>query len=178
MFETPLDLVHKNFETNFFAPLALTQKFIAKFIKEKKRGKVLFVSSMGGLFLPAHFGVYCATKHALEAVAESLQQELKKYGIQVQTINPGAYLTGFNETMLETSFRWLDDEKNFTQKADLKAEIEAQLNSPDWKLVPQDMIDAMVKIVPSETGKFRNVYPKFVEDMLKDSQAKAWSNEI
>lgn len=178
VFETPLELVHKNFETNFFAPLALSQKFIAKFIKAKKKGKVIFVSSMGGLFLPTHFGVYCATKHALEAIAESMQQELRKYGIQVQTINPGAYTTGFNETMLETSFRWLDDEVNFTKKADLKAEIEAQLDSPDWKLVPQDMIDTMVKIVPAETGKFRNVHPKFVEDMLKDGQAKAWDNTI
>jgi NAD(P)-dependent dehydrogenase (short-subunit alcohol dehydrogenase family) len=178
VFETPIELIHKNFETNFFAPIALSQKFIAKFIREKKKGKVIFVSSMGGLFLPAHFGVYCSTKHALEAIAESLQQELKKYNIQIQTINPGAFTTGFNETMLETSFRWLDDDKNFTKKADLKAEIDAQLDSPDWKLVPQDMIDVMVKVVPADTGKFRNVFPQFVEDMLKDGQAKAWENTI
>ena len=60
----------------------------------------------------------------------------------------------------------------------LQAEIDAQISSPDWKLVPQDMIDAMVEIVPSDTGKFRNVFPQFVEDMLKDSQAKAWENTI
>lgn len=178
VFETPIELVHKNFETNYFAPLVLSQKFIAKFIREKKKGKIIFVSSMGGLFLPSHFGVYCSTKHALEALAESLQQELRKYNIQVQTINPGAFTTGFNETMLETSFRWLDDEKNFTKKADLKKEIEQQLDSPDWKLVPQDMIDEMVKVVPADTGKFRNVFPQFVEDMLKDSQVKAWVNTI
>lgn len=177
IFETPIELVRKNFETNFFAPLSLSQKFIAKFIKGSKKGKVIFLSSMGGLFLPQHFGVYCATKHALEALAESLQQELKKYDIQVQTINPGAFTTGFNETMLETSFRWLDD-NSFTKKADLKAEIENQLDSPDWKLVPQDMIDEMVKIIPLDTGKFRNVFPQSVEDSLKEGQAKAWVNSI
>jgi NAD(P)-dependent dehydrogenase (short-subunit alcohol dehydrogenase family) len=178
VFETPLELIRKNFETNFFAPISLTQKFVAKFINEKKKGKVVFVSSMGGLFTPTHFGTYCSTKHALEAIAESLKEELKKYNIQVQTINPGAFFTGFNETMLETSFRWLDDSKNFTKKAELQAEIDAQINVPDWKLVPQDMIDAMVKIVPADTGKFRNVFPQFVEDMLKDGQAKAWENKI
>lgn len=178
IFETPIELVHKNFETNYFAPLNLSQKFAAKFIREKKKGKIVFLSSMGGLFLPTHFGVYCSTKHAVEAMAESMQQELKKYGIQVQTINPGAFTTGFNETMLETSFRWLDDDKNFTKKADLKAEIEKQLDSPDWKLVPQDMIDEMVRVIPADTGKFRNVFPQFVEDMLKDSHAKAWTNTI
>lgn len=178
IFETPIELVHKNFETNYFAPLNLAQKFIAKFIRAKKKGKVVFLSSMGGLFLPSHFGTYCSTKHAVEAMAESLQQEVKKYDIQIQTINPGAFLTGFNETMLETSFRWLDDDKNFTKRADLQAEIDKQIDSPDWKLVPQDMIDEMVRVIPADTGKFRNVFPQFVEDMLKDSQAKAWTNTI
>ena len=178
VFETPLELVRKNFETNVFAALSLSQKFIAKFIQQKKKAKVIWLSSMGGLFTPTHFGVYCSTKHALEAIAESLKEELAPYNIQVQTINPGAFLTGFNERMSETSYRWLDDEKNFTKKADLRKSFEAQISKPDWKLVPQDMIDEMVKVIPSETGKFRNVFPKFVEDMLKEGQVKAWVNTI
>jgi NAD(P)-dependent dehydrogenase (short-subunit alcohol dehydrogenase family) len=137
-----------------------------------------WLSSMGGLFTPTHFGVYCSTKHALEALAESLKEELAPYGIQVQTINPGAFFTGFNERMSETSFRWLNDKKNFTKKADLRASFDAQMNVPDWRLNPQDMIDEMVKVIPAETGKFRNVFPQFVEDMLKGLQAKAWTNTL
>ncbi|SDF60745.1 Short-chain dehydrogenase [Dyadobacter soli] len=175
--ETPIELVKKNFETNVFAPLVLSQKFIAKFVKEKKKAKVIWLSSMGGLFTPTHFGVYCSTKHALEALAESMKEELAPFGIQVQTINPGAFFTGFNERMLETSFRWLN-ETNFTKTADLQASIDAQVNVPDWKLNPQDMIDEMVRVIPAETGKFRNVFPPFVEDMLKDLHAKAWLNTI
>jgi len=45
-----------------------------------------------------------------------MQPELKPFGIQVQTINPGAYLTGFNESMAENAFRWLDDEVNFASR--------------------------------------------------------------
>ena len=105
VFEIPLDLVRRNFETNVFAPLNLAQKFIHKFIVAKKKGKVIFTSSMGGLFTPAGFGVYVSTKHALESIAEALQQEVKPFGIQIQTINPGPYLTGYNETMAETPFR-------------------------------------------------------------------------
>ena len=41
-----------------------------------------------------------------------------------------------------------------------------------------EMIDRMIEIVPSDTGKFRNVVPKFVEDMLKKSQVAAWDNQI
>ena len=47
-----------------------------------------------------------------------MQQELAPFGIKVQTINPGAYYTGYNETMADTPFRWLDDSKHFTKRAD------------------------------------------------------------
>ncbi len=177
-FEMPVDLVRRNFETNVFAPLHLAQQFIAKFIKEKRKGKVVFTSSMGGLFTPDGFGIYVSTKHALEAVAEAMASEVKKYNIQIQTVNPGAYLTGFNETMADAPFRWLDDTKNFTKKAEMRATFDALLGTPQGRLDPQEMIDAMIRIVPAENGKFRNVVPQFVEDMLKEHQQKAWEVAI
>ena len=123
LFEIPVELLRKNFETNVFAPLALTQKFVAKFIREKKKAKVVFTSSMGGLTAPVGLAPYCTTKFALEGVAEALHNELKPYGIQVQTINPGGYFTGFNERAGETAFRWLDDKKNFTSRGQLSKTI-------------------------------------------------------
>lgn len=176
--EIPVDLVRHNFEVNVFAPLALTQGFIRKWVKAKTKGKIVFTSSMGGLFTPAGFGVYVSTKHALEALAEAMQQELKPFGIKVQTINPGAYLTGYNETMAETAFRWLDDEKNFTKRASLRAAFDGLLGTPEGRLDPAEMIAKMIEIVPADVGKFRNVVPKFVEDMLKKHQLAAWDNEI
>ena len=178
VFEIPVDLVRRNFETNVFAPLALSQQFIAKWINEKRKGKVVFTSSMGGLFTPDGYGIYVSTKHALEAVAEALSSELKKYHIQIQTINPGAYLTGYNETMADNPFRWLDDSKHFTKRAEMRATFDSLLGTPQGRLDPKEMIDAIIKIVPSEKGKFRNVVPQFVEDMLKDHQQKAWDVTI
>ncbi|HET6995529.1 MAG TPA: short-chain dehydrogenase, partial [Chitinophagaceae bacterium] len=108
----------------------------------------------------------------------ALQQELKVYNIQIQTMNPGAYLTGFNETMSDAPFRWLDDSKNFTKKADLRATFDSLLGNDAGRLDPAEMIAAMVSVVPADTGKFRNVIPKFVEDMVKEIQLKAWDNTI
>lgn len=176
--EIPLDLVRRNYETNVFAPLALAQGFIRKFIDEKRPGKIVFTSSMGGLFTPAGFGTYCSTKHALEAIAESMQEELRPYNIKVQTINPGPYLTGFNETMAATAFQWLDDSKNFTRRAELKQTFDDLLGQESGRLDPNEMIDAMVEIVPAESGKFRNVVPRAIEDFLKDHQRQAWENQI
>jgi len=178
LFEIPVELLRKNFETNVFAPLALTQKFVAKFIREKKKAKVVFTSSMGGLTAPVGLAPYCTTKFALEGVAEALHNELKPYGIQVQTINPGGYFTGFNERVGETAFRWLDDNKNFTSRESYLKQLDLLIGNDSGRLDPQEMIDAMIEIVPAENGKYRNVVPKFIEDFLKGHQVKTWENMI
>jgi NAD(P)-dependent dehydrogenase (short-subunit alcohol dehydrogenase family) len=54
--EIPVELVRRNFETNIFAPLVLTQGFIRKWVEAKKPGKIVFTSSMGGLFTPRASG--------------------------------------------------------------------------------------------------------------------------
>src|ERR1700735_2923538 len=46
---------------------------------------------------------------AADAPVQAMQDELRPFGIQVQTINPGPFLTGFNETMVEAAYRGLDD---------------------------------------------------------------------
>lgn len=178
VFEIPIELVRRNFEVNVFLPLQLTQGVVRKWIDAKKKGKVVFTSSMGGLFTPANWGVYVSTKHALESVAEALQQELKAHGIKVQTINPGAYYTGYNETMADAPFRWLDDSKNVTKRAALRAEFDAFLQAPEGHLDAREMIERMIEIVPSDTGKVRNVVPRAVEDMLKRHQLAAWESPI
>ena len=58
VFEIPVDLVRRNYEVNVFLPLQLTQGFVRKWIDAKKTGKIVFTSSMGGLFTPANWGVY------------------------------------------------------------------------------------------------------------------------
>ena len=176
--EIPVDLLRSNFETNLFAPLALTQGFIKRWIAAKRPGKIVFTSSVVGLFTVAGFGPYASTKHALEAVAEAMQQELSPFGIKVQTINPGAYFTGFNETMSDTAFRWLDDSCNFTKHAAMREIFDSLLKQPEGHLDPAEMIDRMIEIVPADTGKFRNVVPKSAEDMLKKHQQDAWDSQI
>jgi NAD(P)-dependent dehydrogenase (short-subunit alcohol dehydrogenase family) len=174
----PIELVRRNYETNVFAPLAFAQGFIRKFVDEKRPGKIVFTSSMGGLFTPAGFGIYVSTKHALESIAEALQIELKPFGIQVQTVNPGAYLTGFNEAMAETALHWLDDSRNFTKRADYMRGIDDLIGNEAGRLDPDEMIEAMIRIVPADSGKFRNVVPQEVEEFLKVHQRQAWENRI
>jgi NAD(P)-dependent dehydrogenase (short-subunit alcohol dehydrogenase family) len=176
--EIPLDLVRKNFEVNVFAPLALTQQFVRKWILAGSQGKIVFISSMGGLFSPPGFAAYAATKHALEAIAEAMRAELEPFGILVQTINPGAFLTGFNEAMAENAFRWLDDGVNFTKRAVMRETIARLIGNVEGRLDPQEMIQKMVEVIPARTGKFRNVFPQVVEDMLKAHQCEMFALQV
>lgn len=180
VWEIPVDLVRKNYEVNVFMPLTLTQRVVRKWIDggQPQGKKVVFTSSMGGLFTPANWGTYVSTKHALEAIAEALQQELAAYGIRIQTINPGAYYTGYNETMADNPFRWLDERKHLTSRAQLRKGFDDFFATPEGKMDPKEMVDRMIEIVPADSGKFRNVVPKVIEDMLKQHQLAAWDNTI
>jgi NAD(P)-dependent dehydrogenase (short-subunit alcohol dehydrogenase family) len=176
--EIPVDLVRRNFETNVFAPLSFTQQVVRRWVHEKTAGKLVFLSSIGGLLSPPGFAAYAATKHAVEAIAEAMQAELKPFGILVQTINPGAYLTGFNEAMAENAFRWLDDEVNFTKRAAVREMVAGLIGSPSGRMNPGDMIEKMVEVIPQVNGKFRNLHPKRVEEAVKAHQVEMFQRTI
>jgi NAD(P)-dependent dehydrogenase (short-subunit alcohol dehydrogenase family) len=163
---------------NVFTPLARTQRIVRKWVLAETPGKIVFDSSIGGLFIPPGFAANAATKHAVEAIAEAMQVELKPFGIQVQTINPGAYLTGFNEAMAENAFRWLDDEVNFTKRAAMRETVAGLIGNSEGRLDPNEMIEKLAEIVPVSEGKFRNVFPQFVEDLLKAHQIKMFALQI
>jgi NAD(P)-dependent dehydrogenase (short-subunit alcohol dehydrogenase family) len=176
--EIPVDLVRRTFEVNVFAPLELAQKFIRKWVDEKRPGKVVFTSSVAGLVSPlTGLAPYFASKHALQCIAESLQEELKPFNIQVQTINPGAFLTGFNETMVESIFHWQDDARNFIKRADIQKFFDI-LGDEAFQRDPKELIDAMLSIVPADTGLFRNVVPKADQEFVKTNQNEAWEKRI
>lgn len=80
--------------------------------------------------------------------------------------------------MADTAFRWLDDSKNFTKRTVLRETLDSLLAQPEGHMDPQEMIDRMIEVVPADTGRFRNVCPQSVEDMLKKSQLDAWTNTI
>src|ERR1700691_4509494 len=176
--EIPVDLVRRNFETNVFAALSFTQQVVRRWVDNKTAGKVVFLSSIGGLLSPPGFAAYAATKHAVEAIAEAPKPDLKPFGIQVQTINPGAYLTGFNEAMAENAFRWLDDEVNFTKRAAVKEMVAGLIGSPSGRMDPNDMIGKMIDVIPEVTGKFRNLHRKRAEDADRCHEVEMFERTI
>jgi NAD(P)-dependent dehydrogenase (short-subunit alcohol dehydrogenase family) len=176
--EIPMALVRRNFEVNVFALLDLTQRVVRRWVKARIKGKVVFTSSVLAVISPGMVGTYSATKHAVQAIAEAMQDELKEFGIQVQTINPGPFFTGFNERMVEAAYRWLDDDVNFTSRASFKAQTDALLDKPEMRLDPNDMIGKMVELIPGQTGPFRNIFPKDTADWAVAADQQMWERTI
>jgi short-subunit dehydrogenase len=167
--EIPMKNVRRNFETNVFGTLALTQGFARQMVK-RGSGKIVIVTSMGGLITVPFAGVYCATKHALEALAEALKAELQGTGVEICTANPGVFGTGFNDRGAETMFRWFNIANSLTRPEVLAAAAGGLTNQLD----PQAMIDAFVRIAEEDGSKFRNVVPDETAEWIKEIQAATW----
>ena len=90
-----MDGIREQFETNFFGLVGITKKVLPA-LMAKREGRIVNVSSMAGLISLPTIGMYCATKHALEAFTEALCVELWNTGIKVASINPGVIETNIH----------------------------------------------------------------------------------
>ena len=86
--ETTIEEAKQLFDTNFFGVLRMTQA-VLRFMREQRSGRIVNIGSLVG-FVPAPYqGIYCASKHALEGYSESLDHEVRKFGIHVSVVEPG-----------------------------------------------------------------------------------------
>ncbi|GGF20276.1 short-chain dehydrogenase/reductase [Halobacillus andaensis] len=171
--EIPVDRVRDVYETNVFSTLENAQIAAKKFV-DKKQGKIIFLSSIVGIVGMPYLGAYVSSKHAIEAIAKTMKAELEEFGVQVATINPGPFETGFNDRMFEEKHKWYDEDKNFTPRESI-AETEQIL---DQQYDPQDMIDKMVEVIEADHHAFRTAYPQEAEDMMKEEEKKNWEEKV
>ena len=80
------------FALHLHGPFALTRAVLPH-MRERRSGAVVMMSSVGGQVVVPGFGAYCATKFALEAVAETLRAEVAPFGVKVLVVEPGAFRT-------------------------------------------------------------------------------------
>ncbi len=75
-------------QVNYFGPMALT-RLVLPSMRKKRRGRIINVSSVGGMMAMPTMGSYSASKFALEGASEALWYEVKPWGIHVSLIQPG-----------------------------------------------------------------------------------------
>jgi NAD(P)-dependent dehydrogenase (short-subunit alcohol dehydrogenase family) len=86
--ETSIEEAKAQFDTNFFGVLRMVRE-VLPIMRRQGSGRIVNISSVLG-FLPApYIAIYAATKHALEGYSESLDHEVRQFGIRVSLIEPG-----------------------------------------------------------------------------------------
>jgi short-subunit dehydrogenase len=118
----PLDAARRQFETNIFGLVRLTQLVLPK-MRGQRWGKIVNVGSMGGKLSFPGAGHYHATKHALEAISDALRFELRGFGIDVILLEPGLITTEFGQAAVASMV------ENQTQSARDGEDPYAQFNA-------------------------------------------------
>ena len=83
--------LRRQMEVNLIGPVAVTQAFMP--MLRRSRGRIVFISSIGGKVATPLLGPYCASKFALEGLCDSMRAELKPFGISVSIVEPGGVKT-------------------------------------------------------------------------------------
>lgn len=93
--ETSVDEARWQFETNFFGLFRIT-KAILPGMREQKAGRIVNISSAFGFLPSPGLGIYGATKHAVEGFTETLDHEVRPFGIRALLVEPAFTKTNFN----------------------------------------------------------------------------------
>jgi NAD(P)-dependent dehydrogenase (short-subunit alcohol dehydrogenase family) len=168
--DIPASNIRNQFEVNVTGPLLLTQG-IAKQMVKRGAGRIVWVSSREGLNVNPFTGIYSASKHAIEAIAETMAYELQEFGIEVATVNPGPFLTGFNDRGFETWKSWEDDpsERLFDY---------SKLAFPRAQFDPEPVYATLTAVAAGEVETYRNLEPKSMLEETKHLIDAPWSKKI
>ena len=166
MVEIPMSVFRSVFETNVFAALELTQGFARAMVK-RGSGRIVWTSSVAGLVKVPFDGAYAASKHAVEGICSAMHEELKGYGVEVVTVNPGAFRTGFNDTGMESMDQWWNQGERVVGHWPVRP--------LDRQHDPAEMIAAMIDVIQMDNPLYRTVLPASAEEMVRREQAEIWA---
>ena len=163
------EVLRAQFEANVFGWHDLTQRIIPS-MRANGEGRIVFCSSVLGLLAAPYRGAYCASKFAVEALADTLRMELSDSGIHVSLIEPGPIATRFVEHAIEAYRRNVDLEASHHREIYKTriAHMEAG-GSQTFKLGPEAVVAKLVHALDSRRPKARYyvTLPSYVVALLR-----------
>jgi len=166
----PMDRLRAVFEVNVFGTVAVTQR-VAQAMRRKRAGRIIVVSSIGGVRAGVGSGPYTMTKHAIQAFGTALRAELKAFGVDVCLVNPGPYATGFNDRMANDPGPWFDRSRAAPEDVAVMDQLVQRITI--GQLDPRDVVRRYIELVEAEATELVNfVPPDIVERMSKSMPAR------
>ena len=161
--DVPLDIIRRVFEVNVFGTLRVTQAVVPQMIA-RKSGRVIIVSSIAGVLAGPAFGPYTMSKFALEGMGKTLRGELFGLGVDVCLLNPGPYLTGFNDRMADSMWEWYGDDATTAGATDLFSLMRDMIKGNQGD--PQEVVDRIVELVEADATEENNFVPADLKQQL------------
>lgn len=106
--ESPMEELRKQFEVNFFGAVAMI-KAVLPAMRQRRSGRILNITSMGGLMTMPGISFYHASKFALEGLTSSLGKEIKSFGVFATAVEPGMFRTDWAGRSMVRSERRIAD---------------------------------------------------------------------
>ena len=106
--ESPLADLRRQFDVNVFGPVAM-MKAVLPFMRARRRGHILNITSMGGYITMPGIAYYCGSKFALEGISDALAKEVQPFGIAVTAIAPGSFRTDWAGRSMQRTPRSIAD---------------------------------------------------------------------
>lgn len=158
--DVPLQEARNQFDVNVFGAMNVTQ-LILPVMRKQRSGKIINVSSVGGQIYSPLGGWYYASKHALEALSDTLRSEVKPFGIDVIIIEPGGTDTGWQAIANETM------KKSTPQNSAYRKLVEqfAAMNSDNYATSPNKIAELILKSIKDKKPKTR-YQPSMKETMI------------
>uniref|UniRef100_UPI00036144B8 SDR family NAD(P)-dependent oxidoreductase n=1 Tax=Herbaspirillum lusitanum TaxID=213312 RepID=UPI00036144B8 len=106
--ESGMEALQRQFDVNVFGAVAVTKGFVP-FMRQRRRGHIINITSMGGIITMPGIAYYCGSKFALEGISETLGKELKAFDIFVTAVAPGSFRTDWAGRSMVRSPRSIAD---------------------------------------------------------------------
>lgn len=151
--EIPIELGRKQFETNFWGTIKVTNAVLPYFRKQKF-GKIITVGSITGLVAFPNTSYYAASKHALEGYYKALRYELTEFNIRVAMIEPGSFKTNIMDNS-STTLNRIEDYNALRVKSEKYADLIVEQGGN-----PTMVAEKVLKVVEKDNPKFRNLVGK------------------
>jgi NAD(P)-dependent dehydrogenase (short-subunit alcohol dehydrogenase family) len=167
----------RQFETNFFGVIRVTQAVLPR-MRERRKGRILMMSSVSGFVTPPTQGAYSASKHAVEALGNALRHELYPFGIHTILIQPGYIVTNIQNTAMNLAQTYQEKFKNGPYAKIYASYIgSASSTRAKSKTTPEDCARIMLEAIETPRPKARYgvtslaTFAKWAKRLLSDSAA-------
>ena len=113
MEESSMEEIRHQFDVNVFGGIAM-MKAVIPFMRQRRQGRILNITSMGGYITMPGISDYCGSKFAMVGISESLSKELHPFNIYVTSVAPGSFRTDWaGRSMVRTPRKIADYDELF-----------------------------------------------------------------